>query len=245
MLGVAPPRPGATVGCVAIRAVIFDYFGTLTTSTPAAVWDELAARSAAPLGIPPARWQRALRESWPERATGALGGLPETFRELARRCGADPGPGALAAAVAARRAGQRDLIAALRPEAEPTLRVLHAHAVPVGVLSESTVELAEAWPSLPIASLVTARVLTCEEGRRKPDPQLYRTAARRVGAQPAECLYTGDGGNGELPGASAAGMTAYLLRSADHYDGNARDRHKDWPGPVLSSLAEILPILGL
>jgi putative hydrolase of the HAD superfamily len=230
---------------VAIRAVIFDYFGTLTTSTPAAVWDELAAHSAAPLGIPAGRWQQALRESWPERATGRLGGLDDTFRELARRCGADPAPAALAAAVAARRAGQRQLIASLRPEAEPTLRVLHAHAIPVGVLSEATVELAEAWPSLPIAGLVTARILTCEEGRRKPDPQLYLTAAGRLGALPGECLYTGDGGNGELPGALAAGMTAYLLRAADRQDGKARDREKGWPGPALSSLAEVLPIIGL
>jgi putative hydrolase of the HAD superfamily len=230
---------------VAIRAVIFDYFGTLTTSTPAAVWDELAARGAAPLGIPPARWRQALRDSWPERATGQLGDLSETLRALARRCGADPAPDALAAAVATRRASQWDLIASLRPEAEATLRVLHAHAIPVGVLSECTVELAEAWPSLPIAGLVSAWVLSCEEGRRKPDLELYRTAARRLGVQPRDCLYAGDGGDGELRGAWAAGMTAYLLRAADWDDGKARNREKDWPGPALSSLAEVLPVLGL
>jgi putative hydrolase of the HAD superfamily len=230
---------------VATRAVIFDYFGTLTTSTPAAVWDELAARSAAPLGIPAARWRQALRDSWAERVTGRLGGLPETLAVLARRCGADPAPAALAEAVASRRAGQRDLIRSLRPEAEPTLRLLHARAIPVGVLSESTVELAEAWPSLPIAGLVTARVLSCEEGRRKPDLELFRTAARRLGVPPRECLYVGDGGDDELPGASAAGMSAYLLRAADREDGKAVDREKDWPGPVLSSLAEVLPLLGL
>jgi putative hydrolase of the HAD superfamily len=230
---------------VATRAVIFDYFGTLTTSTPAGVWDELAARSAAPLGIPAPRWRQALRESLAERATGALGGLPETLLALARRCGADPAPDALAAAVAARRAGQWDLIASLRPDAEPTLRVLHDRAIPVGVLSECTVELAEAWPSLPIAGLVTARVLSCEEGRRKPDLELFRTTAGRLGVPPPECLYVGDGGDGELPGASAAGMTAYLLRDADRKDGKARYPARNWPGPALSSLAGVLPVLGL
>jgi putative hydrolase of the HAD superfamily len=242
-----PGAPGgsATVSSVANRAVIFDYFGTLTTSTPAGVWEQLTERSAAPLGIPPDQWRRVLRDSLPERATGKLGGLQETIRVLAARCGAHPSPAALAAAVAARRDGQWPLIAALRPDAEPTLRVLHAHAIPVGVLSECTVELADAWPSLPIAGLVTARVLSCEEGRRKPDLELYRTAARRVGAVPRDCLYVGDGGDRELPGAVAAGMTAYLLRDAGWHDGKARERQQEWPGPVLSALAEVLPVLGL
>lgn len=230
---------------MAIRAVVFDYFGTLTTRTPAAVWDEHAARSAAPLGIPAARWRQALDESWAERATGRLGGLPETFAALARRCGADPAPDALAAACAARRACERDLIHNLRPDTERTLRILHANAIPVGVLSECSVELAEAWPSLPIAGLVTARVLSFEEGRLKPDPELFRTATRRLGVRPQECLYTGDGGDGELPGASAAGMTAYLLRDGDRDDGKARDRERRWPGPVLPGLTGVLSLLGL
>jgi putative hydrolase of the HAD superfamily len=165
------------------------------------------ARSAAPLGIPAARWRQALRDSLAERATGALGGLPETLLEQARLCGADPASDALAA-VAACRAGQWDLVAGLRPEAEPTLRVLHDRAIPVGVLSECTVELADAWPSLPIVGLVATRILSCEEGRRKPDLELFRTITRRLGVPPRECLYVGDGGDGELPGASAAGMTA-------------------------------------
>lgn len=230
---------------MANRAVIFDYFGTLTTSTPAGVWAELTERSAAPLGIPAVRWRQALRDSLGERATGSLGGLPETVRVLARRCGADPAPDALAASVAARRAGQWKLIASLRPDAGPTLRVLHARGIPVGVLSECTVELADAWPSLPIAGLVTARVLSCEEGRRKPDLELFRIAARRLGVPPGECLYIGDGGDGELPGASAAGMTAYLLRDADRQDATARGRAEDWRGPAVSSLAEVLALLGL
>jgi putative hydrolase of the HAD superfamily len=228
-----------------LRAVIFDFFGTLTTSTPASVWEEHAARSAAPLGIPSLRWRQALDDSWGERATGALGGLAETFQVLARRCGADPGPDALAAACAARVASQQDLICNLRPDAESTIRRLAARAVPVGVLSDCSVELAEAWPSLPIAGLVAARVLSCEEGRRKPDPELFRATAGRLGVPPEDCLYVGDGGGNELSGASAVGMTAYLLRDADWDDNKAHDREQDWPGPSLSSLGEALPLLGL
>jgi putative hydrolase of the HAD superfamily len=230
---------------VAPRAVVFDFFGTLTRPAPAAVWDEHAARSAAPLGIPAARWRRALDESWPERATGALGGLPETFRVLARRCGADPGPGALAAACAARRACQGDLIRDLRPDTERTLHVLHSAGIAVAVVSDCTVELAEAWPELPASALVAARVLSCEEGRRKPDPELFLAAASRLGVPAEDCLYVGDGGGNELAGASAVGMTACLLRAGGPGDGARGNRERSWAGPVLPGLASVIAMAGL
>lgn len=227
-----------------LGAVVFDFFGTLTPATPDAAWDRYAALSAAPLGIPAAVWRRALDESWPERATGRLGGLEETFRVLAVRCGADPGPAALAAACAERRSCQRTLFG-LRPDAVPVIRALRDGGVPVGVLSDCSVELAEAWASLPLAELADVRVLSCEEGRRKPDPELFLLVARRLGVPPERCLYVGDGGGGELTGAAACGMTAYMLRAPDWAGSIARDREDGWPGPYLAALGEVLPLAGL
>jgi putative hydrolase of the HAD superfamily len=229
---------------VALAAVIFDFFGTLTPGTPGAIWDQHAALSAGPLGIPAATWRRALDESWEERATGRLGGLAETFRALAIRCGTEPDAGALAAACAARRTCQRELFR-LRPEAERTLAAVRAHGVPIGVLSDCSVELSEAWTALPVAELVDARVLSCEEGRLKPDPELFRLVAGRLSTPPDQCLYVGDGGGHELTGARACGMTPYMLRARDWGDSQARNREDSWPGPYLTSLAEVLPVLGL
>ncbi len=224
--------------------MIFDFFGTLTPSTPEATWDRHAAQSAAPLGIPAATWRRALDDSWDERATGRLGGLTETFRALALRCGADPAPGPLAASCRARRRCQQELFA-FRPDTEPTLATLRANGIAVGVLSDCTVELSEAWPELPIAGLVCARVLSCEEGRRKPDRELFLLLARRLGVAPAQCVYVGDGGGRELSGAAGCGMTPYMLRAGDWHDNKVHDREQAWPGPYLGSLAEVLALPGL
>jgi len=227
---------------MSIAAVVFDFFATLTPSTPEAVWQEHTARSASLLGVDATAWRRALDESWPERATGALGDLPATFRELARRNGVAADDDALAAACAARRAAQNELFV-FRPDALAVLAAVRDRGLKVGVLSDCTVELAEAWPALPVAPLVNARVLSCEAGRRKPDPWLFTAIAGHLGVAPAECLYVGDGGGRELSGASACGMRAVMLRGDDWYTNSAHSREDDWAGPHIPSLSDVLPLL--
>jgi putative hydrolase of the HAD superfamily len=222
-------------------AVIFDFFGTLTPSTPAHIWADHAARSAAPLGLPAATWRAALDASFPERATGRLGDLAATFQTLARRVGVDPTPEALTAACAARLQAQRELFQ-LRPDAIEVLTALRSAGMAIGVLSDCTVELAQAWPGLPLAGLVDARVLSCEEGRRKPDPELFRLIAHRLRTAPPACIYVGDGGGNELTGASSCGMQTYMLRASDWADNDAPQRESDWTGPTLPTLTSILSL---
>jgi len=225
-----------------VAAVIFDFFGTLTPGTPEHVWQDITARSAAPLGISPAAWRSLLDSSWHERVTGLLGDLTATFRELARRSGVEPTDEALAAACAARSAAQGELFV-FRADALDVLARVRARGLKVGVLSDCTVELADAWDGLAVAGLVDARVLSCEAGRRKPDPELFAMIARLLGEEPTDCLYVGDGGGGELTGASAFGMRAVMLRAADWRINVARDREDGWRGPAVQSLSEVLPLL--
>jgi len=198
--------------------------------------------TAAPLGVDVAAWRKSLTDSFGERATGALGDLPATFRELARRNGITPDERALAAACAARRAAQRELFV-FRDDALDVLAEVRARGMRVGVLSDCTSELSEAWPELPVARLVDARVLSCEVGRRKPDPALFALIVRQLGVAPAQCLYVGDGGGRELTGASACGMRAVMLRADDWWTNVAHGREDDWPGPAVPSLSAVLSLL--
>jgi len=223
-------------------AVIFDFFGTLTPSTPEHVWHAHTARSAAPLGVDVTAWGQTLYDSYAERATGRLGDLPATFRELARRNGVVPDDRALAAACAARLAAQYELFV-FRPDALAVLAEVRARGLRVGVLSDCTIELADAWPQLPVAVLVDARVLSCEAGRRKPDPRLFAMIASRLGVAPRQCLYIGDGGGQELTGASGCGMRAIMLRADDWAVNVAHAREDNWPGPSVRSLSAVLSLL--
>ncbi len=130
-----------------------------------------------------------------------------------------------------------------RPEALAVLEQVRARGLRLGVLSDCTIELAEAWQGLPVAGLVDARVLSCEAGRTKPDPVLFTTIARQLGVAPADCLYVGDGGGRELSGASACGMHAVMLRAADWSTSAAHAREDDWAGPWVPSLSAVLPLL--
>src|SRR5258708_9698088 len=173
----APPpraiRPGrrrvTDNGDMPFAAVIFDFFGTLTPSTPEHIWHEHTSRSAAPLGVDVTAWRQTLNDSYAERATGSLGDLTATFRELARRNRIVPDDRALAAACAARLAAQRELFV-FRPDALAVVAEVRARGLRVGVLSDCTTELAEASSPLPVAALADARVPACARGPRKSAP---------------------------------------------------------------------------
>jgi putative hydrolase of the HAD superfamily len=222
------------------EAVVFDFYGTLTPPTTDGVWERHAAAVADLLGVPVAQLASALNESFGERVSGALGDATQTLRTLATRLGAQPAEDRLNAAVQLRQRLQSTLFAP-RPEALGVIRDLRAAGLRIGLLSDCTWELPNAWPELPLAALVDAPVFSCAEGTRKPDPRLFRTVASRLGVDPAACLYVGDGGGRELTGAAGVGMTAVLLAGPDWLPNGAIEREVDWAGPRISSLAELMP----
>jgi putative hydrolase of the HAD superfamily len=59
-----------------------------------------------------------------------------------------------------------------------------------------------------------AVLLSGQEGLRKPEPEIFRLAARRVGAQPTACVFVDDIA-ANVEGARAVGMTGVVHRHAD------------------------------
>lgn len=219
-------------------AVIFDFFGTLTPVSPDQVWATNARRLADALGVPADALVAALDESFPERITGALGDVRQTLLVIAGRLGARPSDDQLDEASRVRREIQESMFA-LRPEALPVIRRLRAAGLKIGLLSDCTSELPDAWAGLPLADLVDAPVFSCVEQMRKPDPRLFQTVAANLRAEPAECLYVGDGGGRELTGASDAGMRAVLLAGQDWLAH--RSTEVGWTGPRIGSLTDLCP----
>jgi len=220
------------------RAIVFDFFGTLTHAVDRGPWHAAIARQ---LGCDPDALTTVLDRSFYTRSRGVLGSPEATLRWVCAQLGVDPPSARLRAALRARRAAIRaDTV--LRADAVATLHQVRLRGVRTAVISDCGYELPAILPSLPIAPLLDTAIYSVDVGQCKPHPAIYHAACRRLGVEPRECLYVGDGGSYELTGAAAFGMTAVRLAAPD------LGRHlvfvtDDYAGPAVDTLTRVLDFL--
>ncbi|MFC0528250.1 HAD family hydrolase [Phytohabitans kaempferiae] len=222
----------------AYHAVLFDFYGTLTLSTRRGPAHAAVAQA---LGCTTEALFAVLDRSYYERARGLYGSAEETMRWIAEQLGVHPSPRTLRAALAARNQAMR-ADTTLRLDAVPTLRALRRRGLATAVVSDCTHELPALLPTLPVAGLLDARAYSVEIGRCKPDPVIYLEACERLGVQPSDCLYVGDGGSQELTGAAMLGMTPVRLAAPDLAHHLIFNAETDWTGLTVTALTE-LPLL--
>jgi putative hydrolase of the HAD superfamily len=223
----------------AFRAVMFDFFGTLTEAVSRG---PAHARIAQRLGCAPAAFTRALDQTFLARSTGAYGDPATALGTVARLAGAHPSRSTLESVLPGRLAAIR-ADTRLRPEAVPVLATLRRFGLGTAIISDCGPELPEMMPKLPIAPYVDACVFSIEVRCRKPDPAIYFAACDRLGVDPRDCLYVGDGGSRELSGASAVGMTAVRLTAPDLGGHLVFDRDDEWSGDRIDSLTDVFDAL--
>jgi putative hydrolase of the HAD superfamily len=198
-----------------VKAVVFDFFGTLTDPSVEAGRQATFVATAAALGVSPAAFCAEMTGSFARRIVGEFGDTRETLREMARRCGATPAESALEAAVHTQLAGSAS-VSTPRPGVLDVLHTLRDRGLRLGLISDCSSELCESWPGTPFAPLIDAAVFSWREGHRKPDQRLYAAVADRLGVPPASCWYVGDGGSREHWGAARAGMHPILVTNANY-----------------------------
>jgi putative hydrolase of the HAD superfamily len=221
---------------VAVRAVIFDWGGTLTP------WhgidhDELwltvcsqhypagqAASVAAAIRAAEIEQWRLAEDS--HRSS--------TLDAVLARAGVAPSPGLLASYFEA-----WDPHTRTDPDAAPLLRELRRRGIRAGVLSNTI------WPRAVheqifardgISDLIDGAVYTSEIPWVKPHPEAFRAAMRAVGVpDPGSCVFVGDRPYDDVHGAKGVGMRAVLVPNSDvpGFDGAV-------PDAVITRLAELV-----
>jgi putative hydrolase of the HAD superfamily len=118
---------------------------------------------------------------------------------------------ALADELAAEYVRARCAAEAIDPEAEPMLRALAPrYALALLTNGASDVQRAKLGRT-PFAAYFSEVIISVEAGVGKPDPQLFRLAAMRLGVDPGDAVMVGDSLARDVAGAAAAGMRTVWL----------------------------------
>jgi putative hydrolase of the HAD superfamily len=112
----------------------------------------------------------------------------------------------------------------------------------LAVVSNCTEDVAIAWPETELAPLFDVAVFSAIAGFMKPDRRIYELACSELGVAPSDCMFVGDGANGELTGSQRVGMTPVLI----HGEGEQPkwEDAREWQGPRITSIPQVLDLLG-
>ena len=226
------------------RAVIFDLWGTLVdeVSHPEEkrlIYRQKTCEIADLLGAGRERFAKAWSSGAIARIAGDFSFTEEALLHICKELGVDSGDDRVTAAVGVRYEFIRAALSP-RPGTVETLSTLRETGYKVGLVSNCGDEVSRLWDSTPLAQLFDAVVLSFEVRLTKPNVRIYQTAARKLGVSAGQCLYVGYGSDGELSGASKAGMTAVLMRAP--YDLADRGR-KAWDGDRVTAIHDVLNLL--
>jgi putative hydrolase of the HAD superfamily len=190
------------------RAVLFDFDDTLQNRARAfTAWSESFIRRRLPhIGE---QERRRMAQRMTELNGGGYAGYPR-FCELVRREFGLEGPadGEFMADLRTR----FPLPTALLPGVAEGLAALRAAGWLVGVVTNGdSLMQNRKLDASGLRPLLDTALVSGDEGVRKPDPELFRRAAARLGVDPARCVFVGDHPVNDMEGAAAAGMRPVFM----------------------------------
>ena len=206
-----------------IRAVFFDFYGTLA-DWPTAEALQQAAAAAEGITIEQAPIAAAYRtaNAYMDEENAKRPVQQRTqqerdafFAEYERRLLADAGAPDVNLDVAARvwqrvRGAPEELT--LYPDAKAALAELRALGLTLGVISNMGLELDGLLERLGIGEYVAVRSTTGSAGVSKPHPRIFRFALAQAGVRPAEAVHIGDSIPADVEGARGAGITPVFVQ---------------------------------
>jgi HAD superfamily hydrolase (TIGR01662 family) len=100
-----------------------------------------------------------------------------------------------------------------RPDVKPTVVELHERGYKLGIIANTITEteIPDWMEADGLTNYFDAVVLSSRVGTRKPDPEIYWEAARRVGVEPAKCAYVGDNPVRDVEGTQRAGFGLMII----------------------------------
>ena len=220
--------------------VFFDLFFTLVVPAYGAQRNEYDV-----LGMTAEEWEAAAEDEglYLRRASGIVNTPDEIIAEILRHIPRETTAAQRAEILRLRTERMRRALIHVDPGVLRTLQALCAQGRRLCVISNADAIDTMHWRSSPLAGYFEDAVFSHEVGCLKPDPGIYQTALRRIGAEPARCLFVGDGGSDELRGARELGMRTVL---AEHFDRKPPERRQgilQYADYIISTFEELTGVV--
>ena len=132
---------------------------------------------------------------------------------------------------------------AMRPEMPAVLEAIQGMGLKIGLISNvvSKGQVPDNLAQYQIRHYFDPIVLSCEYGRRKPDPAIFHHAARLANVPTSACVYVGDRISRDVIGARKAGfrLAVQIRHAGEHSEAD----EGALPDAVISQMTELLEIL--
>jgi len=185
-----------------IKAVIFDMFETLITHYESPLY--FGEHMAADMGIPEEKFREIWDPSGDDRSIGKLS-LEDIVRQILEANDLFSEE-LFSKIVAKRKATKADCFRHIHKDIILLLEALKKEGIKIGLITNCFSEEVPVIRDSVLLPYFDAPLLSYEEGMQKPDKRIFINCMNRLGVQPKECIYVGDGGSRELETALELGM---------------------------------------
>lgn len=187
------------------KAAVFDLFETLITEWGHEKYTK--SKISADLGIDKDQFNIYWEEKEQERYLGDID-FEGSINYVCSKCSKSIDKATMSRIVEKRTETKSKCFEYINPDVFKLLATVRNAGMKTAIISNCTSEEVEVLNSSEIYKYFDEIVLSCDVHMKKPDPCIYKEAAGRLGADPEECIFVGDGGSNELEGARDVGMKA-------------------------------------
>jgi len=130
------------------------------------------------------------------------------------------------------------------PETKSVIQELDRRGYILGILANTITEteIPDWLEEEGIAHYFKAVVLSSKLGIKKPDPEIYWEAARRVGVDPSHCVYVGDNPLRDVVGTRNAGFGMVILMLTPEKHAKDPPTGENVPDYIIYKLSDLLDI---
>lgn len=131
-----------------------------------------------------------------------------------------------------------------RPDVKSTVIELHCRGYVLGIIANTITEteIPDWMETDGLTRYFKAVVLSSKVGYRKPGPEIYWEAARRVGVEPAKCAYVGDNPIRDVEGTQHAGFGMMIIFVEPATIAKEPQKAEVKPDYLIHEMSELLAI---